>query len=162
MFSKLYGSLPQVCGIAGAAAVFSILVAIAFKLLSAELAFQTIVCFALDLILVAVPPCHPAVARAVLLGAFAARLDHRPTAVPTCPGIWDLRVSPDMGIDGVHRQPQRGRDSRRFYAIDPHVVDGGSIFLTHDDRSSPCAFGYRKRPHPNLNTTCFGQCLKKG
>ena len=103
MLSKLYGSFPEIGNVAGATAVFSIFVSIAFKLLSAELAYQTIVCFALYQMLVAVPPGHAAAARTEFLGACARWLEHRPATVQAGSGVWNIRVAPDVGIDGVHR-----------------------------------------------------------
>ncbi|MBQ1735511.1 MAG: hypothetical protein II038_11715 [Lachnospiraceae bacterium] len=100
------------------------------------MAHQPVVCFPLDLILMAVPPGHPAAAGAVLFGPLPARLDHGLAAIQARSAVGELRVPADMGIDGVHRQSQRGRDCRRLHTIDPHVVDGGFVFLTNNDLSS--------------------------
>lgn len=130
-----YLSCSSGCNVAGAAAVFSVFVAIAIELLSAVLAGQTIKCFFVDFVLVAVPISHPTLVRAEFLFLAVIRLNHR---FPTLPaylirGQYGMPV--DVGTDGAGRQSKGSGDLGRGMPLQPHIVDGDFVLQSHDAHS---------------------------
>ena len=84
------------CNITGPAAVFAVFVAIALKLLSAVLAYEIIVGFSADILLVTVPPGHSAGIGAEFLFPAAFGLHQWLAAILTSFRAWDNRVAVDV------------------------------------------------------------------
>ena len=81
--------------ITGAAAVFSVFVAIAFELLSAVFAGKRVVGLSVDRILVAVPPIHPAAIRAEFFLPAPLRLHNGSSALQALFRVGDIWIAMD-------------------------------------------------------------------
>jgi len=96
-----YLSCPTGCTVAFPAAVFSVAVAIAIKLLSALLADQFVIGLLVDIFFVAVPVSHPAGVRAELLLPATLGLHQRLTTILTSLGTGNVPMAVDMGTNGA-------------------------------------------------------------
>ena len=101
------------CGIGSAeaeitvpAAEFTIWVSIAFKLLSAMGTDNFVVGFFLNLLPVAVPPCHAALIRAKQLFLSSRQRHNLLAAVFAGVSSYQVWVAADMGTDGMDRDTQ--------------------------------------------------------
>ena len=117
--------------ITGPAAVFSVFIAIALKLLSAVLAHQIIICFSVDILLVAVPPCHPAGIGAKFLLPATFGLHQRSAAIFAGFGTGDIGMSMNVGPNRAGGQTQLGGDHGRTVSLQPHIVNGDFILQSH-------------------------------
>ena len=122
--------------ITGAAAVFSVFVAIAFELLSAVFAGKRVVGLSVDRILVVVPPIHPAAIRAELLLPATLGLHQRLTTILTSLGTGNVPVAVDVRTNGAGRQAQLSCDLGRTVSLQPHIVNGDLILQFHSDTPS--------------------------
>ena len=109
--SALPGQSDSGCGSAGGveacdeitvpAAVFTILVSIAFKLLSAMGTYEGVIGFLLNLLPVVAPPCHAASVGAEVFHFPTNRLYHDLAAVPARLAAINFRMVANMGADGA-------------------------------------------------------------
>ena len=83
------------------AAVFTILVSIAFELLSAMGAYEGVIGLLLNLLPVAVPPCHAALVGAEMFYLPADWLNHDLATVPASLAAIEFGVAANVGADGT-------------------------------------------------------------
>ena len=112
------------------AAVFTILVSIAFKLLSAMGTYEGVIGLLLNLLPVAVPPCHTAFIRAEVFYFPTDWLHHDLTAVLASFATVEFRVAANMGTDGAGWDAQGQGDFGTGLSLLEHLVDdlGGLFF----------------------------------
>ena len=130
----------KVRGSAGAeitvpAAEFAIVVSIDFELLSAVSADNGVIGFLLNLLPVAVPPCHAAFVRAESLFLSSRQCCDLSAAIFAGFATLQFRVAADVGSDCVHRESQLPCDFRWGFPLQPHCVDGFPFLLFHLDNS---------------------------
>ena len=99
-----YGSRSTGDKVTRATAVFTTVVSIAHKLLSAFLTNEGVVCFSINGILVRVPPSHTALIRAELLFTSPRGLRHKYTASHTTTSTGEVGMTADMRAHGVGRE----------------------------------------------------------
>ena len=117
--------------IAVPAAVFTILVSIAFKLLSAMGAYEGEIGFLLNLLPVAVPPCHTAFVGAEVLRFPTDRLHHDLTTVPARLATIDFRMVTNMGADGAGRDANGPGNLGAAFSQLEHLVNDFDILFFH-------------------------------
>ena len=113
------------------AAVFTILVSIAFKLLSAMSAYEGVIGFLLNLLPVAVPPCHAALVRAEVFYFPTDRLHHDLTTVPARLAAVEFRVAANMGTDGTGRDAHGQGDFGAVLSLLEHLGNDFDILFFH-------------------------------
>jgi len=99
-------------------------------------AYEGVIGFLLNLLPVAVPPCHTAFVRAEALFLFSRQYGDRLTAVFAGFATMKFRVAADVGSNCVHREPQCPGNLRNGLPLQPHCVDGFLFLLFHLDNSS--------------------------
>ena len=92
--------------------------------------------FPADILLVAVPPCHPADIGAEFLFPAAFGLHQRSAAILAGSGSGNIGVAVDMGTNRSCRNSQFGGDHGRTVSLQPHIVDGDFILQSHGDTPS--------------------------
>jgi len=100
------------------------------------LAYEIIVGFSADILLMAVPPCHPTGIGAELLLPAAFGLHQRSAAMLAGSGSGDIGVAVDMGSDRTRGQSQFCGNHGRTVSLQPHIVDGDFILQSHSDTPS--------------------------
>ena len=113
------------------AAVFTILVSIAFKLLSTMGADEGVIGFLLNLLPVAVPPCHTALVGAEMFYLPAYWLNHDLTTVSARLATIDFWMVANMGADGTGRDAQCQGDFGAGLALLEHLVDDFDVLFFH-------------------------------
>ena len=125
------------CGVAlGAeitvpAAVFTILVSIAFELLSAMGTGEGVIGLLLNLLPVAVPPCHTALVGAEMFYLPAHGLCHDLAAILARLAAVKLRVAANMGTDGAGWDAQGQGDFGTGLSLLEHLVDDLGVLFFH-------------------------------
>ncbi len=119
-------------GIAGTGAVFSVPVAIAFKLLSTVRTGQTIIGFTLYLFRVGVPPSIPALVGAEPFG-FSALYLHDGFSAPKALYLKDIfrRVAAHIRTDGVDGDVKGKRNVHGGFATAAHDIQDFDFMLGH-------------------------------
>ena len=100
------------------------------------LAYEIIVCFPADILLVAVPPCHPAGIGAELFLPAAFGLHQWLAAILTSFCAWDNRVAMDVRTHRSFGQTQSCGNHGRTVSLQPHIVDSDFILQSHSDTPS--------------------------
>ena len=113
------------------AAIFTILVSIAFKVLSAMGAYEGVIGLLLNLLPVAVPPCHTALVGAEMLYLPCYRLNHDLATVPASLAAVNFRVTADMGADGTGRDAHGQGDFGAVLSLLEHLMDGFDVLFFH-------------------------------
>ena len=90
-----------------------------------------VICFLLNLLPVAVPPCHAAFVGAEVFYFPTHRLNHDLTTVPAGLAAVDFRVAAHMGADGAGRDAQQQGDFGGVLPLLEHLVDGFDILFFH-------------------------------
>ena len=117
--------------IAVPAAVFTILVSIAFELLSAMGTHEGVIGFLLNLLPVVVPPCHAALIGAEVLYFPSYRLHHDLSAVPARLAAVEFRVAANMSADGAGWDAYGQRDFSAGFSLLKHLVNCFDILFFH-------------------------------
>ena len=115
------------------AAVFTILGSIAFKLLSAMGAYEGVIGLLLNLLPVAVPPCHTALIGAEVFYFPTDWLHHDLTAVPARLAAVEFRVAENVGTDGTGWDAQHQGDFGAVLSLLEQLVDNFDVLLFHGD-----------------------------
>lgn len=103
--------MPPRFGVAGAGAVNSPIISVAFEGLSTVCALECVYRFALHQFWMGVPPCHAALVRAELLRLFVRQLFERLSALRTTPCFDSgIRMTAAEGFNAIDRQSKRSRD----------------------------------------------------
>ena len=113
------------------AAVFTILVSIAFKLLSTMGAYKGVIGLLLNLLPVAVPPCHTALVGAEVFYFPTDWLHHDLTAVLASFAAIDFRMVTNMGADRAGRDAHGQRDFSAGFSLLKHLVNCFDILFFH-------------------------------
>jgi hypothetical protein len=113
------------------AAVFTILVSIAFELLSTMGTYEGVICFLLNLLPVAVPPCHTALVGAEVFYFPTDRLHHDLAAVSARFATVEFWMAANMGADGAGWDAQGQGDFGAGLSILEHLVDDFDVLLFH-------------------------------
>ena len=100
------------------------------------LAYKIVIGFSADILLVTVPPGHPAGIRTEFLLPAAFGLHQWLAAILTSFRAWDDRVAVDMGSDRSRRQTQLCGNHGRTVSLQPHIVNGDFILQSHSDTPS--------------------------
>lgn len=118
-----YLSCLSCCNIAGSAAVLAILVSIAFKLLSAIVALEVVVCLSVHGVLMGVPPEHSAGVRAKLFLSAFRNIRYNLAALLTKLGIGAFCIPMYVRTHGAGRQTELGCDTCGTASLKPHIID---------------------------------------
>ena len=94
-------------------------------------AYEGIIGFLLNLLPVAVPPCHTASVGAEVFYFPTDRLNHGLATVPASLAAVELRVAANMGTDGTGRDAQHQGDFGGVFALLEHLVDDFDILFFH-------------------------------
>ena len=94
-------------------------------------AYEGVIGLLLNLLPVAVPPCHTASVGAEVFYFPAHRLHHDLTAVPASLAAVEFRVAANMGTDGTGRDAQHQRDFGGVLALLEHLVDNFDVLFFH-------------------------------
>ena len=113
------------------AAVFTILVSIAFKLLSAMGAYEGVIGLLLNLLPVAVPPCHAAFVGAEMFYFSTNRLHRDSTTVPAGLSTVNFRMAANMGADRAGRDAHGQRDFSAGFSLLEHFMDECNVLFFH-------------------------------
>ena len=113
------------------AAVFTILVSIAFELLSTMGTGEGVIGFLLNLLPVAVPPCHAAFVGAEMFHLPAHWLNHDLTTVLARLTAIEFRMAANMGTDCTGRDSQNQGDFSGVLSLLEHLVDDFDILFFH-------------------------------
>ena len=100
------------------------------------LAHQLIICFSVDILLVAVPPCHPTGIGAELFLPAAFGLHQRFAAIFAGFGSGNVGVAVNVGPNRSSRQSQFCGDHGRTVSLQPHIVNSDFILQSHSDTPS--------------------------
>lgn len=121
-------------GVTEAGAVFAVPVSIADKLLSAESAGQTVVCFPLHLFRVGIPPSVPAPVGAEVFRFSSLSLQDRLSTL-AAPDLYRILwwMAADVGADGIDGKPKGNRN-----------VCGTLVMAAHDVQNLNFMFGHFK------------------
>ena len=92
--------------------------------------------FSADILLMGVPPRHPAGIGAELFLPAAFDLHQRSAAILAGSGSGNIGVAVDMGTNRSCRDSQLGGDHGRTVSLQPHIVDGDFILQSHGDTPS--------------------------
>ena len=94
-------------------------------------AYEGVVGFLLNLLPVAVPPCHAASVGAEVFYFPTNWLHHNLTAVSASFTAVELRVAANMGADGAGRDAHGQRDCCAGLSLLEHLMDGFDILFFH-------------------------------
>ena len=94
-------------------------------------AYEGVIGFLLDLLPVAVPPCHAALVGAEVFYFPTDRLDHDLAAVPASLAAVKLRVTANVGADGTGRDAHNQGDFGAVLSLLEHLVNGFDILFFH-------------------------------
>jgi len=94
-------------------------------------AYEGVIGFLLNLLPVAVPPCHTALIGAEVFYLPAHRLRHDFAAIPARLAAVEFRVAANVGTDGTGRDAQHQRDFGGILPLLEHLGDGFDILLFH-------------------------------
>ena len=100
------------------------------------LAYKIVIGFSADILLVAVPPCHPAGIGAELFLPASFGLHQRSATVLADLRSWNIGVPVNVGSDRSGGQTQFGGDHGRTVSLQPHIVDGDFILQSHGNTPS--------------------------
>ena len=92
---------------------------------------EGVIGFLLNLLPVAVPPCHAASVGAEVFYLPTDRLHHDLSAVPASLTAVELRVTANMGTDGAGRDAQRQGNFGTALSLLEHFIDGFDILFLH-------------------------------
>ena len=98
-------------------------------------AYEGVIGFLLNLLPVAVPPCHAAFVGAEVFYFPTDWLHHDLTEVLASFATVEFRVAADMRADCVHRDPQCPGNLPRGLSLQPHRVDCFYFLFFHLDNS---------------------------
>lgn len=131
-----YRTRSSCVGVTGAGTIFAVLVSIADKLLSAELAGQAVVGFPLYLFRMGVPPGVPALVGAEVFCLSALKLHDRLSA-PAAPDLHRILrwMSADIGADGIDGKPKGKRNVRSALTAAAHDVQRFNFVFGHNKAS---------------------------
>ena len=127
-----YGSRTTGDKVTRATAVFTTVVSIAHKLLSALLTNEGVVCFSINCIGVGVPPSHTALIRAELLFSPSRGLRHKYTASHTTTSAREVGMTADMRAHGVGRELKDEGNVPGGLAFHTKVIDCNFILRFHN------------------------------
>ena len=85
----------------------------------------------LNLLPMAVPPCHAALIRAEMFYLPSHRLCHDFAAVPARLATVEFRVAANVGTDGTGRDAQHQRDFGGVLTLLEHLVDDFDVLFFH-------------------------------
>ena len=111
------------------AAVFTILISIAFKLLSAMVTYEMVISFLPHLISVTIPPSHTALICAEQFFFPPRRLHNGFAAAFAGFAAGDHRVAANMGADGVDRDAQCAGNFPWRFSLQAHLVNDFDLLL---------------------------------
>ena len=94
-------------------------------------AYEVVIGFLLNLLPVAVPPCHAALVGAEMFHLPADRLDHNLTTVPAGLATVELRMTTDVGADGTGRNAHGQGNLGAALSLLEHLVDDFDILFFH-------------------------------
>ena len=94
-------------------------------------AYEGVIGFLLNLLPVAVPPCHAALVGAEMLYFPSCRLNHDLTTVPASLAAVKLRMAANMGTDGTGRDAHGQGDFGAALSLLEHLVNGFDVLLFH-------------------------------
>ena len=94
-------------------------------------AYEGVIGFLLNLLPVAVPPCHAALVGAEMFYLPTERLHHDLTAVPARLAAVEFRVAANMGTDGAGRDTHGQGDFSGVPTLLKHLVNGFDILFFH-------------------------------
>ena len=94
-------------------------------------AYEGIIGFLLNLLPVAVPPCHAALIGAEMFHLPAKGLNHELTTVPASLTAVNFRVAANMGADGTGWDAHGQGDFGAGLSLLEHLVDGFDILFFH-------------------------------
>ena len=94
-------------------------------------AYEGVIGLLLNLLPVAVPPCHAALVRAEVFYFLADRLHHDLTTVPASLTAVELRVAANMGADGTGGDAQHQGKFGGVLSLLEHLMDGFDILFFH-------------------------------
>ena len=92
---------------------------------------EGVISFLLNLLPVAVPPCHTAFIRAEVFYFPTDRLHHDLAAVSASLAAVEFRVAANMGTDGAGWDAQGQGDFGAGLSLLEHLVDGFDVLLFH-------------------------------
>ena len=94
-------------------------------------AYKGVIGFLLDLLPVAIPPCHAALAGAEVFYFPTDRLHHGLATVPARLATVEFRMAANMGTDGAGWDAQGQGDFGAGLSLLEHLVDGFDVLLFH-------------------------------
>ena len=94
-------------------------------------AYEGVIGFLLNLLPVAVPPCHAALVGAEMFYFSTNRLHHDLATVPASLSTVKLWVAANMGADGTGRDAHGQGDFGTGLSLLEHFVDGFDILFFH-------------------------------
>ena len=94
-------------------------------------AYEGVIGLLLNLLPVAIPPCHTALVGAEVLHFPTERLHHDLSAVPARLATIKLRVTANMGTDGAGWDAQGQGDFGAGLSLLEHLVDGFDVLFSH-------------------------------
>ena len=100
------------------------------------LAYKIVIGFSADILLMAVPPGHPACIRTEFLLPAAFGLHQWLAAILTSFRAWDNRVAVNVRTHRSFGQTKSCGDHGRTVSLQPHIVDGDFILQSHSDTPS--------------------------
>ena len=103
-------------------------------------AYEGVIGFLLDLLLMAVPPCHTALVGTEMLYLPTHGLCHDFAAIPARLAAVEFGVAADVGADGTGRDAHHQGDFGGVLALPEHLVDDFDVLFFHD-----YSFCYKKK-----------------
>ena len=94
-------------------------------------AYEGVIGLLLNLLPVAVPPCHTALVGAEMFYLPAHGLCHNFAAIPARLAAVELRVAANMGTDGTGRDAQHQRDFGAGLSLLEHLMNDFDVLLFH-------------------------------
>ena len=94
-------------------------------------AYEGVICLLLNLLPVAVPPCHTALIGAEVFYFPSNRLNHGLATVPASLAAVELRVAANMGTDGTGWDAQYQGDFGAGLFLLEHLGNGFDILFLH-------------------------------
>ena len=96
-------------------------------------AYKGVIGFLLDLLPVAIPPCHAALVGAEVFCFPTDRLHHDLAAVSASLAAVEFRVAANMGTDGAGWDAQGQGDFGAGLSLLEHLVDGFDVLFSHGE-----------------------------